>query len=140
MKTAYKIIPILAFFAHIASADEVLKIAPVGVTGVRDSLSERQDSNTHKVMVNRQDIENMSVMTIGEVLNKLPGVEIKDGGQRARGMSRDSIQIMIDGEKQSRSAMACYLVCQPVRLIVWKVIGALQLSLEVVPRLPLILC
>ncbi len=105
MKPAYKIIPILTFFAHIAVADEMLKIAPVGVTGVRDSLSERQDSNTQKVMVNRQEIENMSVMTVGEVLNKLPGVEIKDGGQRARGMSRDSIQIMIDGEKQSRSAM-----------------------------------
>lgn len=96
---------VIGISAQISVADEVLKIAPVGVTGVRDSLSDRQDSNTHKVMVNRQDIENMSVMTVGEVLNKLPGVEIKDGGQRARGMSRDSIQIMIDGEKQSRSAM-----------------------------------
>ena len=95
----------LLLLSQIAYADEVLKIAPVDVSGVRDTLSDRRDSNTQKVMVGRQEIENMSVMTVGEVLNKLPGVEIKDGGQRARGMSRDSIQIMIDGEKQSRSAM-----------------------------------
>jgi outer membrane receptor for ferrienterochelin and colicins len=43
------------------------------------------------------------VNTIGEVLGKLPGVELTGGGmgQRARGMSRDSVQVLIDGERSA---------------------------------------
>jgi outer membrane receptor for ferrienterochelin and colicins len=47
-------------------------------------------------------------MTVGDVMSKLPGVEISGSGQRARGMSRDSIQILVDGERLPGSAMSSY--------------------------------
>lgn len=73
----------------------------VTVTGT--ALSERREASTQKVVLDRKEIEKMSVMTIGEVLGKLPGVELTGGGmgQRARGMSRDSVQIMVDGERSA---------------------------------------
>ncbi len=87
-------------------ADEPVKAPAVDVAAPIDSVTLRQNAETQKVVIQRQDIENMGAMTVSEVLNKLPGVEISGSGQRARGMSRDSIQILIDGERQSISGMA----------------------------------
>jgi iron complex outermembrane receptor protein len=84
-----------------AAAEETIKIQAVDVAGARDDTEMRKDSASQKTVFGRKDIENLSVMTAGEVLGKLPGVEIGSGGTRARGMSRDSIRVMIDGEKQS---------------------------------------
>jgi len=89
-------------------AAETLKIESVGVTGARDETEMRKDSASQKIVVGRKEIENLSVMTVGEVLGKLPGVEIGVGGTRARGMSRDSIRVMIDGEKQSGGTMGAF--------------------------------
>jgi len=82
-----------------AFGEEPATLKEVTVTAKSADVAERRDSTTQKVIVSRQDIENLGVMTIGEVLGKLPGVEVSGDGQRARGMSRDSVQILIDGER-----------------------------------------
>ena len=98
----------LMLFSSVAWAEETLKIHSVDVAGARDETEMRKDAATQKVVVGRKEIENLSVMTVGEVLGKLPGVEIGAGGTRARGMSRDSIRVMIDGEKQSGGTMGAF--------------------------------
>lgn len=74
------------------------------MSGKRDDVAERREAATQKVVVTRQDIENMGVMTISEVLGKLPGVEIRGDAPRARGMARDSVQILVDGERLAGSS------------------------------------
>ena len=84
-------------------AADQLVVPEVSVTGKQDALTVRQQSNTQKVILNRQEIDNLGVMTIGEVLGKLPGVDMGgqgDGGSaRARGMARESVDIRVDGER-----------------------------------------
>ncbi len=92
-------VAISMFFAIVSFAEEQATLKEVTVTAKGVDVSERRDSTTQKVIVDRKDIENLGVMTIGEVLGKLPGVEVSGEGQRARGMSRDSVQILIDGER-----------------------------------------
>ena len=86
-----------------ALAEDQPSLKEITVTGKGSDIAERRDSTTQKVVLDRQEIEKMSVMTIGEVLGKLPGVELTGGGmgQRARGMSRDSVQVLIDGERSA---------------------------------------
>jgi outer membrane receptor for ferrienterochelin and colicins len=91
-----------------AWAEETLKIQVVDVARARDETEMRKDSASQKTVFGRQDIENLSVMTAGEVLGKLPGVEVGASGTRARGMSRDSIRVLIDGEKQSGGTMGAF--------------------------------
>ena len=91
-----------------AWAEETIKIESVGVTGAHDETEMRKDSASQKTVFGRKEIENLSVMTAGEVLGKLPGVEIGASGMRARGMSRDSIRVLIDGEKQSGGTMGSF--------------------------------
>lgn len=85
-------------------AEEPQTLKEVNVTAKGADVAERRESTTQKVVVTRKDIENLGVMTIGEVLGKLPGVEMiagPEGGQRARGMSRDSVKILVDGESSA---------------------------------------
>ncbi len=89
-------------------AEEAIRADAVSVAGERDETQLRKDASTQKVVFGHKEIENLSVMTVGEVMNKLPGVEISGTGQRARGMSRDSIQILVDGERLPGSAMGSY--------------------------------
>jgi iron complex outermembrane receptor protein len=94
-------LPIVILFAAIPlHAEDAIVLDTIKITGQQDDTSERRDAVTQKVVISRKEIESLGVMTIGEVLGKLPGVEVKNGGQRARGMSRDSVQILIDGERQ----------------------------------------
>lgn len=88
------------FSANYAQAEDAIQLETIKITGQQDDVSERRDAATQKVIINRQEIERLGVLTIGEVLGRLPGIEVKGGGQRARGMSRDSVQILIDGERQ----------------------------------------
>ncbi len=89
----------------LAQAEEKIELPTISVNAKKDALSDQRISNTQKQVLSRQDIENLGVMTIGEVLGKLPGVEVgginTDGSavHRARGMSRDSVDIRIDGER-----------------------------------------
>lgn len=91
--------------AALVCAEEVQTLGEIRVTGKRDDVSERREASSQKVVVDRREIENMSVMTIGDVIGKLPGVEIKGDAQRARGMTRDSVSVLIDGERQSSMAV-----------------------------------
>lgn len=87
------------------AADEKTLKAVTVTSSAGDDLSERQQAATQKVVVTRQDIENMGVLTIGDVMGKLPGVDAgtpgADGSMalRSRGMVRDSVQILVDGER-----------------------------------------
>lgn len=69
------------------------------------STSAQQNALLQKVVIDRQQIETMGVMTVGDVLGKLPGIESFNGSARARGMSRDSVQMLVDGERQSGGGM-----------------------------------
>ena len=99
---------LLILFSSPTWAAETLKIESVEVAGARDDTEMRKDAATQKVVFGRKEIENLSVMTVGEVLGKLPGVEVGAGGARARGMSRDSIRVLIDGERQSGGTMGSF--------------------------------
>ncbi len=83
----------------VAFGEEPITLKEVNVIAKSADVAERRDSTSQKVIVDRKEIENLGVMTIGEVLGKLPGVEVSGDGQRARGMSRDSVQVLIDGER-----------------------------------------
>lgn len=93
-----------------ALAEEPASLPEVEVVGNSDAVSERRESVTQKITVERKDIENMGVMTVGEVLGKLPGVEIKNGSHRARGMSRDSVQILVNGERPASGGPIAMIV------------------------------
>lgn len=86
-----------------ANAEDPQTLQEIKVTGKTEDIAERREATTQKVILDRKEIEKMSVMTIGEVLGKLPGVEMPAGGmgQRARGMSRDSVQVLVDGERSA---------------------------------------
>lgn len=101
MALSFNGLSLLALFAITPThAEEAIVLDTIKITGQQDEISERRDAATQKVIIGRKEIESLGVLTIGEVLGKLPGVEIKNGVQRARGMSRDSVQILIDGERQ----------------------------------------
>lgn len=103
------IAPFVCFFItpHVW-AEEPQTLQEVRVTGKRDDVAERRESSTQKIVLERREIENLGVMTIGEVVGKLPGVEVgsSSASQRARGMSRDSVQILVDGERQAGGSLA----------------------------------
>jgi iron complex outermembrane receptor protein len=72
-----------------------------------DALLDRREAATQKVVIGTKEIENMGALTIGDVISKLPGVDSGSDvsmGVRARGMVRDSVQIMIDGERVAGNA------------------------------------
>lgn len=85
-------------------------LGTITVTSTLDDVAERRESAAQKTIVTRQDIEAMGVLTIGDVMGKLPGVDAgAQGGDgsmnlRARGMMRDSVQIMVDGERVHQNA------------------------------------
>lgn len=95
------------------AAEQVL--STVTVTADADALEERRQAVTQKVILNQAEIANLGATTVSEVISKLPGIDAgsqgSDGGQgmRARGMVRDSVQLLIDGERvggNSRMAAA----------------------------------
>jgi iron complex outermembrane receptor protein len=92
--------------AGTANAADVKTLKEVTVTSAaEDDISERRQAATQKVIINRQDIEAMGALTISDVMGKLPGVDAGtpggDGSMalRSRGMVRDSVQILVDGER-----------------------------------------
>lgn len=87
-----------------AADDKALKEITVTAAGISD-IAERQQAATQKIIIGKDEIEKMGALTIGDVLGKLPGVDASTTGNsgsmmmRSRGMVRDSVQMMIDGEK-----------------------------------------
>lgn len=88
-----------------AWAAEEKTLKEVKVMSATDDVEERRQAASQKVIVTRQDIDNMGALTINDVMGKLPGVDVgtptADGNVavRSRGMARDSVQIFIDGER-----------------------------------------
>ena len=87
------------------------KVLPtITVTGSQDSVEERHISATQKTVVGRKEIESLGGLTVGEVLGKLPGIDTGSQGgdgaapMRARGMTRDSVQVLVDGERMGANS------------------------------------
>lgn len=98
-----------AAFATLAHA-ETATLGEVTVTASSDAEAERQTAVTQKTVLDRQEIEALGGLTVGEVIRKLPGIEAGahsgDGGPsaNARGMGRDAVQFLVDGERPSANA------------------------------------
>jgi outer membrane receptor for ferrienterochelin and colicins len=103
------LLPLCLGIAAFASAQEKT-LKEVTVTSTADDISERRQAATQKVVITTKDIENMGALTISDVMGKLPGVDAGTPGadgsmaMRARGMTRDSVQIFIDGERVAGNA------------------------------------
>lgn len=99
------ILAINLLLVDMVQAEDKIDLPTISVTAKKDALSEQRISNTQKQVFERKEIESLGVMTIGEVLNRLPGVDAgaanSDGSPtpRARGMARDSVDIRVDGER-----------------------------------------
>jgi iron complex outermembrane receptor protein len=100
---------LLAAGAANAADEKTLKEVTV-TSAAEDDVSERRQAATQKVVINRQDIEAMGALTISDVMGKLPGVDAGAAGAdgsmalRSRGMVRDSVQILVDGERVHANA------------------------------------
>ncbi|MDD2741224.1 MAG: TonB-dependent receptor plug domain-containing protein [Rhodocyclaceae bacterium] len=112
MKTRRKpLISVLAaLLATSVTAEEATTLQTITVTATADADSERQTAVAQKTVIDRAEIEALGGLTVGEVIRKLPGIEAGahsgDGGTsaNARGMGRDSVQFLVDGERPSANA------------------------------------
>lgn len=99
------LLPLCLTLASAWAAEEITLKEVTVTSSSEGDIAERQQAATQKIIINRQDIENMGALTINDVMGKLPGVDVgtstADGNvaMRSRGMTRDSVQIFIDGEK-----------------------------------------
>jgi len=86
-----------------ACAEEAQTLQEVVVSAKGEAVTERREASTQKVVLDRKEIEKMSAMTVSEVLGKLPSVELNSNGmgQQTRGMTRDSVQVLVDGERSA---------------------------------------
>lgn len=96
---------LLVLATTVQAADlQTLKEITVTASGM-DDIEERKQAATQKIIIGREEIEKMGALTINDVLGKLPGIDVgaeSSGGVRAtrsRGMARDSVQIVVDGER-----------------------------------------
>lgn len=86
------------------------------VTGKTSELEERRAAVTQKTVIDRQGIAATGGLTVGEVLGKLPGVDAgmpsSDGtvALRSRGMERDSVQVLVDGERPSGNSRHALMI------------------------------
>lgn len=94
----------LTMLSGTATAQEQQKLETVTITGSSDATDRRRLSTTQKTVLDRKEVENLGGLTVGEVIAKLPGIDAGDGGMRARGMVRDSVQILVDGERVAANA------------------------------------
>jgi outer membrane receptor for ferrienterochelin and colicins len=81
-------------------------VTTVTIRGNRGTLQERFEAPGSRVIVGRDDIEQMGADTVSDVLRQLPGVFANTGADgrteiRMRGMDRGATQILVDGERTS---------------------------------------
>lgn len=102
---------LLAASAPAFAADPApAQLKEVTVTATSDALAEQREAVSQKTVIDRQEIEALGGLTVGEVIRKLPGIEAgehgADGGMaaRARGMSRDAVQFLVNGERPTANA------------------------------------
>jgi len=90
--------------------EDATRLSEVTVTAAPDALAEQRAAVTQKTVIERAEIEALGGLTVGEVIRKLPGVEAgehgADGGMgaRSRGMVRDSVQFLVNGERPTANA------------------------------------
>lgn len=96
--------------------ETVRELAEVTVSAAFSPEEEARSSVTQKTIIDRQGIAATGGLTVGEVLGKLPGI---DGGLpssdgtlalRARGMVRDSVQVLVDGERPAGNGRYALLI------------------------------
>jgi iron complex outermembrane receptor protein len=86
------------------------QLGEVTVRSTSDALEEQRNAATQKTIVDRKEIEALGGLTVGELIRKLPGIDAgehgADGGMnaRARGMSRDGVQFLVNGERPTANA------------------------------------
>lgn len=76
----------------------------VSVSGQATPEAQRRASTASKIIVGREEIEQMGDLTLGEVLKRLPGVTTggrpgRGGEIRMRGMGSGYTQILVNGER-----------------------------------------
>ncbi|MDD2664693.1 MAG: TonB-dependent receptor [Dechloromonas sp.] len=102
----------LLFAACTGHADDAgtPMLREVSVSARRDADGERLLAVNQKTVLDRKEIEALGGLTVDEVIRKLPGIEAAprsgDGGPNAnaRGMGRDAVQFLVDGERPSANA------------------------------------
>ena len=89
---------------------------PTPTIVIRDNrtLSERFMGTGSRVIVGRQDIEQMGADTVTDVLKQLPGVQVQGEGSgnvsiRMRGMNANATQVLIDGQRATQARSAAQL-------------------------------
>lgn len=91
-------------------------LAEVTVSAAASDTEERRQSATQKTIIDRRGIEATGGLYVGEVLSKLPGIDAgipsSDGSValRSRGMVRDSVQVLIDGERPPGDARHALMI------------------------------
>jgi iron complex outermembrane receptor protein len=104
----------LCVASSVAAQEKML--SQVNVRGQSSDIEVRRSAATQKIVIDRQAIEATGGLYIGEVLSKLPGIDAgvpsSDGtvALRSRGMVRDSVQVLIDGERPPGDARHALLI------------------------------
>ena len=109
-----------AFLLTLCAAPPVVgeerELSEVVVNAKSSAMEEQQANVTQKIVLDRKAIEDTGGLTVGEVLGKLPGIEGGVSGSdgsvslRSRGMVRDSVQLLIDGERPANNSRHTMLI------------------------------
>lgn len=97
-------------FASLAHAEPTTTLKEITVTANSEAEAERHAAVTQKTVIDHREIESLGGLTVNEVIRKLPGIDAgAHGGDgnpaaNARGMGRDAVQFLVDGERPSANA------------------------------------
>lgn len=86
------------------------QLGEITVRSASSALEDQRSAATQKIIIDRKEIEALGGLTVGELIRKLPGIDAgehgADGGMnaRARGMSRDGVQFLVNGERPTANA------------------------------------
>lgn len=115
-RTAWLVCGLLSLSGAAAQAADERMLSEVTVSAAASTLEDQRAAVTQKVVLDRQAIEAIGGLTVGEVLGKLPGVDAgapsSDGtvNLRSRGMTRDSVQVLIDGERPASNSRHALMI------------------------------
>jgi iron complex outermembrane receptor protein len=110
MRRTIVLAAVTASCSVLAAAPAPAQLKEITVTATTDALAEQREAVSQKTVIDRKEIEALGGLTVGEVIRKLPGIEAgehgADGGMaaRARGMSRDAVQFLVNGERPTANA------------------------------------
>ena len=84
------------------------ELEAVEVEALMDAVAEQRYAAGRKVVFDREDIASLGGLSVSEVLRKLPGLErgadgMEGASASARGMARDSVLILVNGERPTAS-------------------------------------